>query len=425
MSARLSRRRLLATLSTLGLGALLSPASLARTAKARIVVVGGGFGGATAARSLARLLPAASITLVEASRHYVACPFSNLVLAGVREIEAQTFAYSALAAEGIEVVRARATNVDAVTRTVTLDNSTGLSYDRLILSPGIDLHWGALEGYDPNAAVRMPHAWKAGKQTLLLREQLLAMPEGGVVLMSVTAAPFRCPPGPYERASLIAGYLKRHKPRAKLIILDSNDAFSKQGLFQAAWRQHYGDMIEWRSASNFGGVIRADARAMELHTDFDTERGDVINVIPPQRAGRIAERAGTVDASGWCPIDATSFESALVPGVHVIGDATIAAPMPKSAFSANQQAKVCAIQVARLLAGLAPEPTTLANTCYSYTTPESAISVSGVYNNADGVFISVPGAGGVSPMGAPPVFQQREGEQAADWFRAITREAFL
>ncbi len=425
MTAGLTRRRLLATLSALGLGALLSPASQARTAKAGIVVVGGGFGGATAARLLARLLPAARITLVEASPHYVACPFSNLVLAGLREMEAQTFAYSALSGEGITVARARATDVDTVARTVALDSGATLSYDRLILSPGIDLHWGALEGYDLAAAERMPHAWKAGPQTLLLREQLRAMPEGGVVLISVTAAPFRCPPGPYERASLIAGYLRQHKPRAKLIVLDSNEAFSKQGLFQAAWRQHYGDMIEWRSASNFGRVIRADARAMELHTDFDTERGDVINVVPPQRAGAIAARAGAANASGWCPIDATSFESALVPGVHVIGDATIAAPMPKSAFSANQQAKVCAIQVARLLAGMAPEPTTLANTCYSYTTQDTAISVSGVYNNADGVFSNVPGAGGVSPSGATPAFRQREGRQAADWFRAITREAFL
>ncbi len=425
MKHSLSRRQLLATLSSLGFGTLLSPTGLARTAKASIVVVGGGFGGATAARYLARLLPAANVTLVEASRHYVACPFSNLVLAGKRNMEAQTFAYSALAAEGISVAHARAADVDAVGRTVTLDSGASLGYDRLVLSPGIDLHWGALEGYGTEAAERMPHAWKAGQQTLLLREQLRAMPDGGVVLMSVTAAPFRCPPGPYERASLVAAWLKENNPRAKLIILDSNDAFSKQGLFQAAWRQHYGDMIEWRSASEFGRVIRADAGAMELHTDFDTERGDVINVIPPQRAGAIAERAGAVDATGWCPIDATSFESSLAPGVHVIGDATIAAPMPKSAFSANQQAKVCAIQVARMLADMAPEPTTLANTCYSYTTLESAISVSGVYNNADGVFSNVVGAGGVSPADATLAFRRREGQQAADWFRAITREAFL
>lgn len=424
-SIDLSRRQLLAALSSLGLGALLSPAVLASTQKARIVVVGGGFGGATVARFLSRLLPTSSVTLVEANRDYVACPFSNLVIAGQREMAAQTFRYDALAAEGIVVARARAMDVDTAARTVTLDTGSALPYDRLILSPGIDLAWGRLEGYTPEASERMPHAWKAGGQTLLLREQLRDMPDGGLVLMSVTPAPYRCPPGPYERASLIAAYLKQHKPRAKLIILDSNDAFSKQGLFLEAWRDHYGDMIEWRSASDFGRVIRADAGAMTLHTDFDSERGDVVNVVPPQKAGQIAQRAGAVDATGWCPIDATSFESSLVPAVHVIGDATIAAPMPKSAFSANQQAKVCAIQVARLLAGLAPEATTLANTCYSYTTADTAISVSGVYHNADGRFSNVPGAGGVSPSGAAPGFRKREGLQAADWFRAITREAFL
>ncbi len=420
-----SRRELLQALASLGLGALLSPAVRARTSRAGIVVVGGGFGGATAARFLARLLPAATITLVEASRDYVACPFSNLVVAGLRELDAQTFRYGALSAEGIRVAHARATGVDARKRTVTLDSGASLSYDRLILAPGIDLKWGALEGYTAKAAERMPHAWKAGLQTLLLREQLQAMPEGGVVLMSVTAAPYRCPPGPYERASLIAAYLKQHNPRAKLIILDSNDSFSKQPLFQAAWQKHYGDMIEWRSASNFGRVIRADARAMQLHTDFDTESGNVINVVPPQQAGRIARLAGAVDATGWCPIDATSYESTLVQDVHVIGDATIAAPMPKSAFSANQQAKVCAIQVARLLGGQAPEPTTLANTCYSYITPDSAISVAGVYSSAGGRFSNVEGAGGISPLDAAPAFRQREGRHAQDWYNAITRESFL
>jgi NADPH-dependent 2,4-dienoyl-CoA reductase/sulfur reductase-like enzyme len=406
------------------LGGLL-PLHLKAATGARIVVVGGGFGGATAARFLARLLPEVSVTLVEESASYVACPFSNLVVAGRRDIRKQTFGYDALGAEGIAVARARATDVNTADRTVTLSTGHSLSYDRLILSPGIDFRWGALEGYTEASQQRMPHAWKAGPQTLLLRDQLRSMPDGGVVLLSVTAAPFRCPPGPYERASLIADYLTAHKPRSKLIILDSNDKFSKQALFRAAWRDYYGDLIEWRSASDSGAVVRADAQAMQLHTDFDVERGDVINVVPPQQAGEIAHRAGAVDATGWCPIDATSFESTLANSVHVLGDATLAAPMPKSAFSANQQAKVCAIQVARLLAGLPPEATTLANTCYSYTNPVSAISIAGVYSNDDGRFSNVPGAGGVSPAMANAEFRQREGIQAADWFRAITRETFL
>ncbi len=420
----ISRRTLLASLPALGLGGLLLPSARAAAAGARIVVVGGGFGGATAARFLNRLLPDADITLVEASKTYTACPFSNLVVAGYRELAAQTFGYSALTAEGLTVAEARATDVDTAGRTVTLSTGAKLPYDRLVLSPGIDLRWGALDGYTEATAQRLPHAWKAGSQTLLLREQLRDMPDSGVVLMSVTAAPFRCPPGPYERASLIASYLAKHKPRSKLIILDSNDKFSKQPLFLDGWREQYGDLIEWRSASNFGQVIRVDADAMQLHTDFDTERGDVINVVPPQHAGDIAHRAGVTDATGWCPIDATSFESTQVAGVHVIGDATIAAPMPKSAFSANQQAKVCAIQVARMLTGLAPEPTTLANTCYSYVNERDAISVSGVYSSAGGQFSNVAGAGGISPLDAADELRQREGRHAADWFAAITGETF-
>ena len=425
MSRRISRRGLLASLSILGLGSVLPATRDAAAANARIVVVGGGFGGATAARFLARLLPDASVTLVEAAARYVACPFSNLVIGGLRDIRAQTFSYAALEAEGLEIAHAAAVDVDTTARAVSLSTGSKLPYDRLILSPGIDFRWGALEGYTETAAERIPHAWKAGPQTLLLRDQLRAMPDGGVVLMSVTPAPYRCPPGPYERASLMANYLARHKPESKLIILDSNDKFSKQGLFLDAWRVQYGDLIEWRGTSDFGRVTRVDAQAMQLHTDFDTETGDVINVVPPQQAGEIARRAGTVDATGWCPIDATSFESTQVSNVHLVGDATIAAPMPKSAFSANQQAKVCAIQVARMLSGLPPEATTLANTCYSYTTADRAISVSGVYSSEGGRFSNVPGAGGVSPAGANTAFRQREGRQAADWFRAITRETFL
>jgi NADPH-dependent 2,4-dienoyl-CoA reductase/sulfur reductase-like enzyme len=420
----LSRRTLLASLASVGLGSVISPGGRTAAARASIVVIGGGFGGATAARFLARLLPDASVTLVEASQHYIACPFSNLVIGGLRDIRAQSFSYDALRAEGLTIARARATDVDTGARTVSLSTGATLSYDRLILSPGIDFRWDALEGYTEETAQRLPHAWKAGSQTLLLRDQLRAMPDEGVVLISVTAAPFRCPPGPYERASLIAGYLANNKPRAKLIILDSNEKFSKQPLFQSAWREHYGDLVEWRGAADFGGVIRVDAEAMQLHTDFETETGDVINVVPPQQAGEIAHRAGAVDATGWCPIDATSFESTRVAGVHLVGDATIAAPMPKSAFSANQQAKVCAIQVARLMAGLGPEPTTLANTCYSYTTADTAISVSGVYTSDGGEFSNVPGAGGISPAGAQEELRRREGRQAADWFRTITGETF-
>ena len=373
---------------------------------------------------LKRLLPSAEVSLVEPNVEYVSCPFSNLVISGLRDLSAQTFRYEALSREGIRIIRAMATDVAATLRTVTLSTGDKLPFDRLVMSPGISFRWDALEGYGESAAKVMPHAWKAGSQTVLLQQQLRAMPDGGVVLISVPPAPFRCPPGPYERASLIAHYLKREKPRSKLIQLNSNTRFSKQPLFTDAWQTHYGTMIEWRGASDFGGVTRVDAGTMQLHTDFDVERGDVINVIPPQQAGEIAQRAGVADATGWCPVNAISFESRRVPGIHVVGDATIAAPMPKSAFAANQQAKVCAIQVARMLSDLAPQATTLANTCYSYTTAETAISVSGVYRSNDGNFQNVPGAGGMSPADNQSGLAAREAIQAVDWFSAITRETF-
>ncbi len=418
-----SRRQLLA--SGLAFSAGLSLPRLAcATRPAKLVVLGGGFGGATAARYLKRLLPSAEVSLVEPNEEYVSCPFSNLVISGLRDLSAQIFRYEALSREGIRVVRAMATDVAAASRTVTLSTGDKLPFDRLVMSPGISFRWDALEGYGESTAKVMPHAWKAGSQTVLLQQQLKAMPDGGVVLISVPPAPFRCPPGPYERASLIAHYLKREKPRSKLILLDSNARFSKQPLFTDAWQTHYGSMVEWRGASDFGGVTRVDAETMQLHTDFDVERGDVINVIPPQQASEIAKRAGVADATGWCPVNAISFESRLVPGIHVVGDATIAAPMPKSAFAANQQAKVCAIQVARLLSDLAPQATTLANTCYSYTTAETAISVSGVYRSDDGNFQNVLGAGGMSPADDQSGLAAREAIQAVDWFSAITRETF-
>ncbi len=424
MNSSITRRRFAASLAAACLGSVASRA-VAATAHAKLVVVGGGFGGATAARFAKRLLPHLSVTLIEPNTSYVACPMSNLVVAGHRSLAQQTFSYAALAKEGIDVRRTSATDVDAVARTVTLEPGESLDYDRLILAPGIDFRWGALEGYGPDSVERMPHAWKAGPQTTLLRRQLESMPDGGVVVMSVTAAPFRCPPGPYERASLIAHYLAQRKPRAKLIVLDSNDRFSKQPLFTKIWTERYGSILEWRGASSDGRVVRVDPSAMTLNTDFESVRGDVVNVVPPQQAGLIAQRAGTTDSSGWCPVDAVSFESSLQRGIHVIGDAAIAAPMPKSAFAANAHAKVCAIQVARLLSGLDVEPATLVNTCYSYVDDTQAISIAGVYTTRGGTFAEVPSSGGISPLDAPLEFRRREANQAADWFRAITRETFL
>ncbi|MFT4712989.1 MAG: NADPH-dependent 2,4-dienoyl-CoA reductase/sulfur reductase-like enzyme [Candidatus Azotimanducaceae bacterium] len=425
MSRSISRRELLKNLSALGLAGLLSPTVLASSQSAKLVVVGGGFGGATVARFAKRLLPTLQVSLVEPAKIYVACPFSNLVIGGLRSLNAQMFSYGALTAEGINVLPEMAIDVDPVARQVKLSNKAVLDYDKLVLSPGIDFRWGALEGYKADAVNTMPHAWKAGAQTEILKAQLQSMPDGGVVAISVTAAPFRCPPGPYERASIIGNYLKQHKPKSKLLVLDSNEKFSKQPLFLSAWEKHYGNLIEWRNPSNDGRVNRVDVKTMTLHTDFDSLKADVVNIVPPQQAGLIAQRAGVANESGWCPINAENFESPLQVGIHVIGDATIAAPMPKSAFAANAQAKVCAIQIVRMLSELEVEPTTLANTCYSFVTENKAISVSGVYHNQGGVLASVPGAGGISPRQAPDDLLMREAVQARDWFETITTETFL
>ncbi|WP_084396841.1 NAD(P)/FAD-dependent oxidoreductase [Henriciella aquimarina] len=417
------RRSVLTGLAGTAAMAAFAPQAFSQTS-ARLVVVGGGFGGATAARFLKTYLPNASVTLIEPNAAYHACPFSNLVIAGLRDIEAQRFGYDSLRAAGIEVVAQRAIDVDPARRTVSLEGGGEAVYDKLVLSPGIDIRWGALEGYDEAAAEVMPHAWKAGPQTTLLRQQLEAMEDGGLVVMSAPAAPFRCPPGPYERASLIAHYLKTQKPNAKLLILDAKDVFSKKPLFLEAWAEHYPEHLEWRGAADFGRVVSVDPASMTLSTDFEDIQADVANVIPPQKAGEIAERAGVADETGWCPINGLDFSSPLQKDIHVIGDATIAAPMPKSAFSANLQGKLCAMQIARILSGLEPQATVLANTCYSYVTPDAAVSITGVYGNEGGTPTSKEGAGGLSPEGAPGDVRQAEAAQAEAWFQTITAEVF-
>ena len=336
MSQALTRRMILKTAAVGAAAAVFSHRTVAQTSP-KVVVVGGGFGGATCAKELKR--KGLTVSLIEASAVYTACPFSNAVLAGMRPIEAQQFKLDSVEKSGVAIVRKKATGVDPQARRVALEDGSSLDYDHLVLSPGVDIRFDALPGYDEAAAAIMPHAWKAGEQTLLLRRQLEAMDNGGTFVMAAPANPFRCPPGPYERASLIAHYLKTHKPRSKLLILDAKDSFSKQRLFQAAWQDLYPNMIEWVSLSTGGKVIEVDAKTKTLVTDFGRHTGVVVNVIPPQRAGQIAQVAGVADRSGWCPIDPVTFESRLQPNVHVIGDASIAGGMPRSASPANAQGK--------------------------------------------------------------------------------------
>jgi NADPH-dependent 2,4-dienoyl-CoA reductase/sulfur reductase-like enzyme len=416
-----SRRAVLKTIALGASAALVSPAVLAQ-ARARVVVIGGGFGGATCARELQRA--GIAVTLVEANATFTACPFSNGVIAGLRELSGQQFGYDALKRDGVTLARQNAVSVDQQARRVTLGDGATLDYDRLVLAPGIDLRSDALTGYDEAAAAIMPHAWKAGEQTQLLRSQLEAMDDGGTVVMSAPANPFRCPPGPYERASLIAYYLKTKKPRSKLIVLDAKDAFSKQRLFQAAWKELYPGLLEWVPLSGGGKVTAVEPAGKTVVTEFGRHKADVANIIPPQRAARIAQAAGVADKTGWCPIDPVTFESRLQPNIHVVGDAGIMGGMPKSAFSANAQAKVCAAAVAALLRGDKPAEPKLINTCYSLVAPDYGISVAGVYRPAGGVLADVEGAGGVSPADAPRSFRALEATYADAWFRTITAEVF-
>ncbi|TWI35680.1 NAD(P)/FAD-dependent oxidoreductase [Paracoccus sulfuroxidans] len=395
----------------------------AQPARHRILVVGGGFGGATAARYLLKRDPSLEVTLVEPSQSYVTCPFSNLYLGGLRDWDSLAHGFDDLRALGVRVVHDRVEAIDAEKRQAALSDGTRINWDRLILSPGIDIRWGTLEGYDEAAAELTPHAWKAGPQTQLLQRQLAEMPDGGTFVMVIPEGAYRCPPGPYERAAMVAHYFKTHKPASKILLLDGKDQFSKQGLFQQGWKALYGEMIEWVGLSGDGQVVRVDARAKEVETAFGTvHRADVLNVIPPQQAGLIAAQAGVTDASGWAPVKGGSFASALVEGVHVLGDATIASPMPKSGFAANTQAKVAVAVILAELAGAPIPEASYANTCYSLIGPGYGISVAGVYRAEGDAIVEVPDSGGVSPLDAPASFREAEARYGEGWYASICRD---
>lgn len=405
-----------ATLSACGVSGGTQPSAT----KARVVVVGGGFGGATAAKYIRQFDPNIAVTMIDAQANHMTCPFSNLVLAGDKSMADITQTFDALRSQhGVKVVQGLVVAVDGVGRKVTLADGQSFAYDRLVLSPGIDFKYESIDGFTPEvAATRMPHAWQAGAQTLLLRRQLEAMPDGGVFVMSSPPNPFRCPPGPYERASLVASYFKKHKPKSKVLILDAKPDFSKQGLFEAGWKSEYPGMIEWVSKDMGGAVVGVDPAGMMVMAD-ERHKASVANIIAPQKAGKIAFVAGLTDKTGWCPVDQKTYESSLVPAIHVVGDAAIAGPLPKSGYSANSEAKVCAAAIVALVNGRAvPEPSWV-NTCYSLIAPDYGISVAAVYRLEAGKTVAVKGAGGISPADGN---KRLEAVYAQGWYDAIVQD---
>ena len=395
----------------------------------KVVVVGGGTGGGTAAKYIKRLDSSIDVTIVEPNDAYYTCYFSNEVIGGERDLDSIRVDYEGLKANGIKFVKDSATAIEkGVVKTA---GGTDVPFDRCVVAPGIELLYDKIEGYSAEAAQKIPHAWKAGEQTSNLRKQLEEMPDGGTFVMAAPPNPFRCPPGPYERASLVANYFKHHKPKSKVIILDAKQKFSKQGLFTQAWEKFYGygtddSMIDWNPAPD-GKVVSVDPDGKKLVIGEleDEMTADVINLIPPQRAGAVAQASNLADDSGWCPVDQKTFESTLVPGVHVIGDACIAGKMPKSGYAANSQGKVCAAAVVAMLNEGEVGTPSYVNTCYSIPAPDWGISVAAVYKlGADGKIAGVPGAGGLTPMDASEEAHRREVEYAYSWYKNIVDDIF-
>ncbi|QDF96273.1 flavocytochrome C [Azoarcus sp. DD4] len=414
----LNRRDFLKTVGAIAAGSALSGcAGMGRAGSGHVVVVGGGYGGATAAKYLRMWSKGAvKVTLVERNPQFVSCPISNLVIGGVKQMQDITLGYDKLRSTwGVNVITDDVTAIDPARRTVTTARSGTLNYDRLVLSPGIDFIPGAIAGLDGNDN-RIPHAWKAGPQTVLLRQQLTAMKDGGVYAIQIPKAPYRCPPGPYERACVVANYLRATKPKSKILVLDANPEIqSKKALFTKAFDSYKG-MIEYRPNSELHAV---DATTLTAELEFDKIKADVLNVIPPMRAGNIATTAGLpLINSRWVDIDWLSYEAKGVPGVHVLGDALFPAPtMPKSGHMANQHAKVAAAAILNLLAGEAPNPTPVVmNTCYSFVDGKNVIHVASVhqYDAEKKQPMPVAGAGGVS-LAANEI----EGKVALAWAQNI------
>lgn len=424
-------RRAFGTLLGATASTIAMPGLLRAQNAGRLVVIGGGFGGASAARFARMAYPEVSVTLVEPNSHFVTCPYGNLILGGKRTLEDITHSYDGLRARGVDVIHDRAQDIDAEGHRVTLAGGQVLEYDKLILSPGIGLRWNAIEGYDEAASQVFPHAWWGGdgSQITLLRQQLEALPEGGVVGLAIPGNPFRCPPGPYERISMMAHYLKQHNPTAKILAFDAKEGFSKQGLFQDAWAELYGDMIEWVPGNQDGRIVRVDTENKLFISEFGEEhRVDMGNVIPPQYAASIARDAGLANDTGWVPVNARTFEAEAARDIHVIGDANIAAPLPKSGYVANSTSKTAvAAALADVTGRAASADPVYFNTCFSHAGTDYAVSVVGVYRVTEEGFAETPESGGISPRGPLAELSRNrrlEARHADAWYASITEDMF-
>ena len=404
--------------------ALLSAPSLyaGGHAKPRVVVVGGGAGGATAARYIAKDSKGAiDVTLVEPTRTYYTCFFSNLYLGGVKEFDDIGHTYGKLAASGINVVHDWAIGVDRDKKMVSLAGGSALPYDKLILSPGIDFVEGAVEGWDLSSQNAMPHAYKAGSQSELLKAQIMAMPQGGTYAMVAPPNPYRCPPGPYERVSMVAHYLSQYNTTAKIIVADPKPKFSKMALFQEGWNAHYAGMIDW-IGSEFGGEnVAVDPSAMTISIDGESINVDACNVIPAMKAGRIAALAGVTDGN-WAPVNAADMSTKADADVYVLGDASQQGDMPKSGFSANSQAKVCANAVRGALTGSKIFPAKFANTCWSLINADDGVKVGATYKATDEKIAKVDGF--ISKTGETADIRKQTYLESEDWYTGITSDMF-
>ncbi len=425
---QINRRGFLgATGAAVAAGAVAGIPNIARAAGGKVVIVGGGVGGATTARYLKLADPKIDVTVIEPLATYHTCFMSNEVLGGDRSLDQIAVSYDGLKKMGVKVVQDMATGIDANAKTVSTKSNGKFSYDRCVVAPGVGFKLPEADGISMGMFDKIPHAWKAGPQTALLRSQLEAMKDGGTVCIVAPPNPFRCPPGPYERASLIAHYLKHNKPKSKIIIVDTKDKFSKQGLFTQAWKKLYGfgtdnSMIEWIPAAKAHAISKIMPGLVQ--TDFVKINADVINYIPPQVAGKIAFDAGLTNDKGWCPINKATFESKIHKGIHVLGDASVAAKMPKSGYAANSQGKVTAAAIWSAFAGAnAPTPSYV-NTCYSIAGTDYGFSVAAVYRyNAEKDLIAgVKGAGGLTPGNASAEDLKREVQYAYSWYDNIVKD---